>query len=68
MKQTDPTVTRTAAPVAPSTTWKEDVKPDEHELFEDFAHKIITAQQKEVARSRQAARYSADFTQSFTRE
>ena len=33
----------------PSTAWKEEMVPGEQELFEDFANRVIAAQQKENA-------------------
>ncbi|MBD0373700.1 MAG: hypothetical protein ICV60_22905 [Pyrinomonadaceae bacterium] len=33
----------------PNKEWKEIIKPGEQELFEDFANRIITAQQREAA-------------------
>jgi len=34
---------------SPSTTWKEDVEPGEHELFERFARDVIMPRQREIA-------------------
>jgi hypothetical protein len=36
-------------PMSPSTTWKEEIEPGEHELFERFARDVIVPRQKEVA-------------------
>jgi hypothetical protein len=35
---------------SPSTTWKEELEPDEHELFDRFAHNVIVPRQREVAK------------------
>ena len=48
MTQADRAAIPTAAPVAPSTAWREIVEAGEQALFEGFAREI-TAQQKEVA-------------------
>jgi len=35
--------------MSPSTTWKEEIEPGEHELFERFARDVIVPRQKEIA-------------------
>jgi hypothetical protein len=50
MTQSNLTINSMASPALPSTTWMECIEPDERELFEDFAHRVIAAQQQEVAK------------------
>ena len=49
MTQDNFTANRTSSATAPSTTWKEQLEPGEHELFESFARKVLMARQREVS-------------------
>jgi hypothetical protein len=49
MTQNDRTANPMSSPTAASTTWKEELEPGEHELFERFAHGVITARQRKIA-------------------
>jgi hypothetical protein len=49
MTGTDPTVNPSVSRVSPSTAWSEAIAPGEEKLFDDFANRIIAAQQKENA-------------------
>ena len=52
MTQADLTMNQSASQLSPSTAWSEIIAPGEQELFEDFAHRVIVAQQREVAEQR----------------
>jgi hypothetical protein len=49
MTQNNFTANRMFSATSPSTTWKEQFEPGEHELFEYFALKVLMARQREVS-------------------
>jgi hypothetical protein len=49
MTETDLTLNPSARQDSPSTAWSEKTAPGEQKLFEDFASRVLAAQQKEVA-------------------
>ena len=50
MRETELGANPSVSRVSPSTAWSEKHTPDEEKLFEDFANRVIAAQQKENAR------------------
>jgi hypothetical protein len=38
-----------SSPAFPNTTWKEELEPGEHELFERFVHDVVVPRQREFA-------------------
>lgn len=49
MTETELAANTSGSQVTPSTTWSEVAKPGEQTLFEDFAGRVVAAQQKEAA-------------------
>ena len=49
MTQNDFTANPMSSATSPSTTWKEQLEPGEHELFERFAHNVLMPRQREVS-------------------
>ena len=49
MTQNDRTANPMSSATSPSTAWKEQLDPGEHELFERFAHNVLMPRQREVA-------------------
>ena len=49
MTQNNVTANRMSSATSPSTTWKEQLEPGEHELFERFARNVLMARQREVS-------------------
>jgi len=47
--QSNPPMRSMLSPLPPSTTWKEELEPDEHEIFDRFAHNVIIVRQNEVS-------------------
>jgi hypothetical protein len=49
MRKTELTANPSVSQLFPSTAWSEKITPGEQELFEDFASRVVAAQQREVA-------------------
>jgi hypothetical protein len=59
------TANRMSSATSPSATWKEQLEPGEHELFERFAPNVLMARQGK-SRNGQVDQRNAPSTRSFT--